>query len=73
MPTIRIDQDVWTFLQSKAKPFEDSPNDVLRRELGLDILPNQGELQELRRKRESVRVRTVEVSQSPTGTTRIRA
>jgi negative regulator of replication initiation len=36
MPTIRIDQDVWVFLQSKAKPFEDSPNDVLRRELGLN-------------------------------------
>ena len=35
MPTIRIDEDVWKFLQSKAKPFEDSPNDVLRRELGL--------------------------------------
>ncbi|HXY25646.1 MAG TPA: hypothetical protein VEI73_13410 [Candidatus Acidoferrum sp.] len=36
MPTIRIDEDVWRFLQSKAKPFEDSPNDVLRRELGLE-------------------------------------
>jgi negative regulator of replication initiation len=36
MPTIRVDNDVWGFLQSKAKPFEDSPNDVLRRELGLD-------------------------------------
>ncbi len=35
MPTIRIDDDVWRFLQSKAKPFEDTPNDVLRRELGL--------------------------------------
>ena len=35
MPTIRIDEDVWKHLQSKAKPFEDSPNDVLRRELGL--------------------------------------
>jgi negative regulator of replication initiation len=35
MPTIRIDEDVWRFLQSKAKPFEDSPNDVLRRELGI--------------------------------------
>jgi len=35
MPTIRIDQDVWTFLQRKATPFEDTPNDVLRRELGL--------------------------------------
>lgn len=39
MPTIRIDNEVWTFLQSKAKPFEDSPNDVLRRELGIDRLP----------------------------------
>lgn len=36
MPTIRIDQDVWTYLQSRARPFEDSPNDVLRRELHLD-------------------------------------
>jgi len=36
MPTIRIDSDVWAYLQSKAKPFEDSPNDVLRRELGLE-------------------------------------
>lgn len=35
MPTIRIDDEVWKFLQSKARPFEDSPNDVLRRELGL--------------------------------------
>jgi len=42
MPTIRIDQDVWTFLQSKAKPFEDSPNDVLRRELGLDSPAQSG-------------------------------
>ena len=35
MPTIRIDEDVWKYLQSKSKPFEDSPNDVLRRELEL--------------------------------------
>jgi negative regulator of replication initiation len=33
MPTIRIDDDVWTFLQSKAIPLQDTPNDVLRREL----------------------------------------
>jgi negative regulator of replication initiation len=33
MPTIRIDDDVWRYLQSKARPFEDTPNDVLRREL----------------------------------------
>jgi negative regulator of replication initiation len=33
MPTIRIDEEVWSFLQSKAIPLQDSPNDVLRREL----------------------------------------
>jgi len=36
MPTIRIDDDVWAYLQGKAKAFVDTPNDVLRRELGLD-------------------------------------
>jgi negative regulator of replication initiation len=40
MPTIRIDDDVWRYLQGKAKPFEDTPNDVLRRELGLDTRPD---------------------------------
>ena len=33
MPTIRIDDEVWSYLKSKAKPLEDTPNDVLRREL----------------------------------------
>jgi hypothetical protein len=33
MPTIRIDDEVWSFLQSRAIPLEDTPNDVLRREL----------------------------------------
>jgi len=33
MPTIRIDEAVWSFLQSKAIPLQDTPNDVLRREL----------------------------------------
>ena len=33
MPTIRIDNEVWNYLKSKAAPFEDTPNDVLRREL----------------------------------------
>jgi len=42
MPTIRVDEDVWRFLQSKAKPFEDSPNDVLRRELKIEVRPAQG-------------------------------
>jgi len=36
MKTIRIDNDVWSFLQRRARPFEDSPNDVLRREFKLN-------------------------------------
>jgi negative regulator of replication initiation len=35
MPTIRIDGEVWSYLKSKATPFEDTPNDVLRRELNI--------------------------------------
>jgi len=35
MPTIRIDDEVWRYLKSKATPFEDTPNDVLKRELGI--------------------------------------
>lgn len=36
MPTIRVDDEVYAALQRKGVPFVDSPNDVLRRELGLD-------------------------------------
>ena len=36
MPTIRIDQDVYEWLQAQAKPFEDTPNTVLRRFAMLD-------------------------------------
>lgn len=35
LPTIRIDEDVWSALQRQAIPFEDTPNSVLRRVLGL--------------------------------------
>jgi hypothetical protein len=35
-PTIRIDDDVYRWLQSRAIPFEDNPNSVLRRLAGLD-------------------------------------
>jgi len=31
MPTIRIDEDVWKALQDRARPFVDTPNEVLRR------------------------------------------
>ena len=33
---IRIDDDVWHWLKSKAEPLEDTPNSVLRRLAGLD-------------------------------------
>jgi hypothetical protein len=36
MKTIRIDGDVWAALQERARPFEDSPNSVLRRVLKID-------------------------------------
>ena len=32
---IRIDEDVWTELQRRARPLEDTPNSVLRRVFGL--------------------------------------
>lgn len=35
-PTIRIDNDVYAWLQQNARPFEDTPNNVLRRIAGLD-------------------------------------
>ena len=37
MPTIRIDDEVYAWLQSQARPFEDTPNSVLRRVAGLDL------------------------------------
>jgi hypothetical protein len=36
MPTIRVDEEVFTALQSQAQPFVDTPNDVLRRLLRLN-------------------------------------
>jgi len=36
MPTIRIDDEVYEWLQKMARPFEDTPNTVLRRVAGLD-------------------------------------
>ena len=35
-PTIRIDDDVYQWLQKQAKPFEDTPNSVLKRVANLD-------------------------------------
>jgi hypothetical protein len=36
MKAIRIDEEVWAALQKKARAFEDTPNSVLRRVLGID-------------------------------------
>ncbi|MGH9426565.1 MAG: hypothetical protein ACRD2L_09740, partial [Terriglobia bacterium] len=44
MPTIRIDDDVWRALKSRAEPFEDTPNDVLRRVFHLDEKDAYGNL-----------------------------
>jgi 5-methylcytosine-specific restriction protein A len=38
-PTIRIDEEVYAWLQTNARPFEDTPNSVLRRIAGLDKQP----------------------------------
>lgn len=35
-PTIRIDHEVYSWLQSQAKAFEDTPNSVLRRVAGIE-------------------------------------
>ena len=43
MPTIRIDDQVYSWLKSKAVPFEDSPNSVLRRLAGLNPPRNDRE------------------------------
>jgi hypothetical protein len=39
-PTIRIDEEVYAWLQTRARPFEDSPNTVLRRLAELDTVNN---------------------------------
>jgi len=36
MPTIRVDDEVYAWLQKQARPFEDTPNSVLRRVSGLN-------------------------------------
>ena len=36
MPTVRVDDEVYEWLQSLAVPFQDTPNSVLRRVAGLD-------------------------------------
>jgi Mrr N-terminal domain/SeqA protein N-terminal domain len=39
METVEIDDDVWAMIRENAEPFSDTPNDVLRRLLGIDAGP----------------------------------
>ena len=41
VPTIRIDEDVWQWLKSQARPLEDTANSVLRRVAGLEGMRNE--------------------------------
>lgn len=43
MPTVRVDDEVWQWLKRHARPFEDTPNSVLRRIAGLDAQPREGQ------------------------------
>ena len=43
MPTIRIDQEIYDYLNEKGKT-ADTFSDVLRRELGLDQKPTKGQI-----------------------------
>ena len=40
-PAVRIDDEVYEWLQQQAKPFEDTPNSVLRRIAGLEGKTNE--------------------------------
>lgn len=43
MPTIRIDEEVYSWLRSGAVPFDDTPNSVLRRLAKLDPPPAEND------------------------------
>jgi hypothetical protein len=53
-PAIRVDEQVYSWLQSQAKAFEDSPNSVLRRVAGLDSAPTSSS--EIGKPRDSARL-----------------
>lgn len=41
-PVIRIDDQIYSWLQAQARPFEDTPNSVLRRLAGLESSGDEG-------------------------------
>jgi hypothetical protein len=54
-PTIRIDDEVYTWLQSQARPFDDTPNSVLRRISGLEEAAQTKEAKNMKPRTPSVR------------------
>jgi hypothetical protein len=59
-PIIRIDAAVWEWLKSHARPFEDTPNSVLRRLAGLDSVNDGTREETIRDRSEGGVVRTQE-------------
>jgi hypothetical protein len=60
MPTIRIDEEVYSWLQNQARPFEDTPNTVLRRIAKLDnssspkpVIPKEASMPKLADRRKT--------------------
>lgn len=64
-PTIRIDEEVYTWLQRNARPFEDTPNSVLRRVAGLESPNPQPVADDVPSAAEGVRSRAPEESLKP--------
>ena len=55
MPTIRVDDDVYAWLQKHARPFEDTPNSVLRRMAALDSRATGAELKPVKASEVTIR------------------
>ena len=53
-PTIRIDDQVYAWLQSQARPFDDTPNSVMRRITGLDVVAQANNRKAVRQRTRTV-------------------
>ena len=60
-PIIRVDEEIYTWLQKQARPFEDTPNSVLRRVAGLTSEP---EIDQTQLKSRHPRIRGQQTRQS---------
>ena len=63
-PTIRIDEEVYAWLQQKGRPFEDTPNSVLRRIAGLDATEDHEESEQQAVARRGAKTRSAENARS---------